>query len=429
MTTRVTPMNAELLLWLQESTLAGSAATLLVLALRGPWRLALGARSLPWLWLLVPVAIIAVSLPAPAQPTALTGLGVLQAIEVRADGGQGDSAFRFAAILPWLWLSGALLLALKLVRDQQRFRRALGRLRPGPDGCWIAERSGVGPAVIGWLAPRIVLPADFAERYSPQQQALVLAHERCHLRHGDLHISLLASALRCLYWFNPLLQIAFRALRFDLELACDAATLANHPGSRRSYADAMLNTQLADLGLPVGCYWQSSHPLKKRIAMLNKPTAGRSRLLLSAAVALCLTAATGMAAWAAQGGASTADADRPATTRLSDSSYRSLKPPKYPSEALEAKVSGKVLLRVLVGVDGLPAQIEVEHSEPAGVFDQASIDAVRSWTFNPGSKDGQPVEGWVQVPITFNFDRDPDDAASDLPDSALDAIHINAGNG
>lgn len=423
-------MSAELLAWLQESTIASSLALILVLMLRGPWRHWLGARGLPWVWALVPAAIVAVSLPAPSR--SITGIAVLQPIVVDLQAGHVASA-TIEAVMPWawaaLWLTGVLMLALRLVVEQRRFSARLGRLRPGPDGCWVAETADCGPAVIGWLAPRIVLPADFAERYTPRQQALVLAHERTHLRHGDLHISLVASALRCLYWFNPLMHLALERLRFDLELACDAATLAAHPRSRRSYADAMLNTQLAVPGLPVGCAWQSSHPLKKRIAMLSKPIAGPSRLLLSAVIAGCLSVGVGVAAWSSQ-----AVAHEPADAATksaddSDSTYRALKPPKYPAAALEAKDSGSVLLRVLVGVDGKPKQIEVERSEPAGVFDQAAIDGARGWEFNPARREGKPVEEWVLVPIRFDIDGDPDARESELPDAALDEIYINAGKG
>jgi TonB family protein len=62
----------------------------------------------------------------------------------------------------------------------------------------------------------------------------------------------------------------------------------------------MLNTQLADLGLPVGCYWQSSHPLKWRIAMLKHPSPGPGRLLLGASLALIGCSVSAFSAWAAQ---------------------------------------------------------------------------------------------------------------------------------
>jgi len=77
--------------------------------------------------------------------------------------------------------------------------------------------------------------------------------------------------------------------------------------------------------------------------------------------------------------------------------------PKYPEAARNAGLRGKVMLKLLVAVDGSVSQIQVESSEPAGVFDQAAIDAASKWHFSNDSRDsnGKPVEGWVRVPVQF----------------------------
>jgi hypothetical protein len=58
------------------------------------------------------------------------------------------------------------------------------------------------------------------------------------------------------------------------------------PQDRRTYAEAMLKTQLASAALPLGCYWPllSLHPLEERIAMLNKPRPSRSWRIAGAAL-------------------------------------------------------------------------------------------------------------------------------------------------
>ena len=78
-----------------------------------------------------------------------------------------------------------------------------------------------------------------------------------------------------MFWFNPLVHLAAARFRFDQELACDAAVIARHPDSRRRYGAAMLKTQRAEFGLPMGCHWQSSHPLKERVAMLKQAPPSR----------------------------------------------------------------------------------------------------------------------------------------------------------
>jgi hypothetical protein len=95
-------------------------------------------------------------------------------------------------------------------------------------------------------------------------------------------------------WFNPLLHLLVRCLRMDQELACDAQVIARYPAVRRSYAEAMLKTQLATQPLPLGCYWLHTqpHPLAQRIGLLNRRTPDpRVQVLgLTMLTALALTA-------------------------------------------------------------------------------------------------------------------------------------------
>src|SRR5690606_21529569 len=77
-------------------------------------------------------------------------------------------------------------------------------------------------------------------------------------------------------------------------------------------------------------------------------------------------------------------------------------PPKYPAAALAAHVGGRVVVKVLVGADGQAKDVVVETSEPAGVFDAATVEAVRGWNFAPLLRNGAPVEGWLRVPVDFD---------------------------
>lgn len=333
-------MAAEWVDWLLRSTLALSVAIVVLLALRPLWRRALGPAGVLWLWLLVPAALLATSVPRPVQvietaaetavaampspdPTAdqparpatrgalghanpgavagpwATAADALASLRDRAHATR-SSLVPAATMLVSAWAVGALALAAVFAWRQRRFHRHLGPLRPRGDGSFGASTDRIGPALIGALRPRIVVPADFETRFDAQQQALVLAHERVHLRRGDLQVNLLATAMRCVFWFNPLVHVAAVRLRIDQELACDAAVLRRHPSAGRAYATALLNTQLADLGLPVGCQWQSSHPLKWRIAMLKQPLAGPVRLALGATLALAASSAAAVALWQVQ---------------------------------------------------------------------------------------------------------------------------------
>jgi TonB family protein len=79
--------------------------------------------------------------------------------------------------------------------------------------------------------------------------------------------------------------------------------------------------------------------------------------------------------------------------------------PPYPRDALARKQGGRVLLHVLVSTSGSIKDVRVVESEPQGVFDAVSIEAAKQWKLQPQLEDGKPVEGWKQVPITFEPDR------------------------
>ena len=75
----------------------------------------------------------------------------------------------------------------------------------------------------------------------------------------------------------------------------------------------------------------------------------------------------------------------------------------YPREALHLHQQGTVVLRVLVGADGLPQQIEIEKSSGARSLDLAARDAVLHWTFQAGTVGGVRSALWARVPVTFDL--------------------------
>ena len=77
--------------------------------------------------------------------------------------------------------------------------------------------------------------------------------------------------------------------------------------------------------------------------------------------------------------------------------------PEYPADARQKGVSGHVILRILVGASGAVESVKVDASEPSGYFDQAAMNAVRSWRFEPGLNKGQTVAAWTMQKIKFEL--------------------------
>jgi TonB family protein len=411
-------MHAELIRWLLESACASTAAIVVVLLARRPWRGMFGANAAYLLWALVPLAIVAASLPA--REVAMTvALGQVRfGAPLQAVRGSGASGIGPLSVLLTAWLLGVAAAAIGMLREQRRFSRSLGELREDADGYLRAASSRGLPAVLG-LRARIVLPADFETRYCPEERALVLAHEHIHRRRGDLAANALMTALCCVYWFNPLAWFALARFRCDQELACDASVLARHPHARRRYGEAMLKTELAATPAPMACHWFGGHPLKERISMLKQPIVRKRRAVTGMMLATVLLAGCGYAAWAARPpvqvrttpppvipAAALAASSQRATDRAAsvDIQSKNATPPKYPAAAAKARITGEVVLIVDVAADGRVADVRVEKSRPQGVFDQVTLDAARRWTFEPARKDGKPVPGRIRVPVTFAMD-------------------------
>jgi len=82
------------------------------------------------------------------------------------------------------------------------------------------------------------------------------------------------------------------------------------------------------------------------------------------------------------------------------------KAPQYPRPALQARISGSVLLSVVVGPDGNVAWVSVLDSNPPGLFDEAALEAISTWKFKPKVVDGVPVESSGIQKIDFQIERD-----------------------
>jgi len=94
------------------------------------------------------------------------------------------------------------------------------------------------PFVLGLLRPTIYLPYAMDEA----DMGHVIAHERAHIRRGDHWWKPLGFLILAVYWFNPLVWVAYILFCRDMELACDekvAATLAHE--ERQAYSTALLH--------------------------------------------------------------------------------------------------------------------------------------------------------------------------------------------
>ncbi|MFG6432239.1 M56 family metallopeptidase [Roseateles sp. LYH14W] len=281
-------MSERLLAVLLQQALLLSVGVLVIGALRSLLLKRLGAGSVYAAWLLVPALLLTPLLPRPAQEPLRVVLQATGSAETVAMPVLPSPPLDQAAIWLALWLCGAILVSAVQVQRQWRLTR-MGRNLP----------AGSSPALVGLLRPRVALPVDFEQRFSPAERELILAHEQVHQARLDNLWNLLACALTALHWWNPVAWWGSRRLRADQELACDAAVLATRPDALADYTRALLAAHdHTPHGAPLASRWGSTHPLVERIAMLNQPNpmnrrrVGLVTLLLASAAGLAYAAQT-----------------------------------------------------------------------------------------------------------------------------------------
>ncbi|OFW81300.1 MAG: hypothetical protein A2887_01425 [Alphaproteobacteria bacterium RIFCSPLOWO2_01_FULL_40_26] len=86
-----------------------------------------------------------------------------------------------------------------------------------------------------------------------------------------------------------------------------------------------------------------------------------------------------------------------------DADYLNNPAPLYPTLAKQNGMQGKVLLNVVVKIDGTPANVEISRSSGHSSLDFAALDAVKQWRFIPAKRSGQAVEANVIVPVEFKI--------------------------
>ncbi len=99
------------------------------------------------------------------------------------------------------------------------------------------------PISFGWRRPIIVIPKGKADSLTEVELEHILLHELSHIRHKDLITNYLFCGVQALYWFHPLVWLAFRQMRQDREAYCDWSVLniLEDEPERIAYGSTLLN--------------------------------------------------------------------------------------------------------------------------------------------------------------------------------------------
>lgn len=80
--------------------------------------------------------------------------------------------------------------------------------------------------------------------------------------------------------------------------------------------------------------------------------------------------------------------------------------PGYTEEARKARVSGIVIAELVIDRTGTVKDVRILKPLPFGLSESAT-DAIRKWTFRPGTLNGRPVDVIFNVTVNFNLDTPP----------------------
>ncbi|GLX79688.1 hypothetical protein tinsulaeT_30280 [Thalassotalea insulae] len=247
--------------------------------------------------------------------------------------------------------------------------------------------SAYSPMLVGIFKQKLVLPENFHQAYNPEQQQLILQHEICHFDRNDIYWNLIAFSIVALFWFHPLVWLAYFRFRRDQELSCDFHVLARKQvSSRVNYSKALL---VAAQTAPRFAFAQLSFKkygdkaiMFERINQIKLNTKA-SGLSVSLASVLAIAMLSGFS----YAGNLSSNESQP-KYRTPPKAKEKISPihrvePKYPVKAAVEKIEGSVVLKYDVNIDGTVMNVEVMTGEPAYVFDRVAVTALKQWQYQP----------------------------------------------
>ena len=222
-----------------------------------------------------------ITAPAEVETTAVHDLTALQNLYLEP---QAEKQTDLLGILAALWFVGFLGMLAYAVIGSFVLKRRLAPSLPTHSNIYTCDYIDE-PFIFGILRPKIYLPSCL----KPEELPHVLAHEEAHMQRKDNLWKPLAFLLLALYWFNPVLWIAYHYFCRDMEVACDEAVIRNLDVSgRAAYSRTLLRYSgpKTMMGTPLAFGEKDAKHRIKSIFRYRKPTIWLTGLGICALVIL-----------------------------------------------------------------------------------------------------------------------------------------------
>ena len=136
-----------------------------------------------------------------------------------------------------VWAAGAVLMLGYAVVSYIILRRKTKISVKDEAGIWLCDQIS-DPFILGIFRPQIFMPSSVGS----EDKAYVVAHEKAHIKRGDHIWKPIGFLLLSIYWFNPVLWVAYILLCRDIEMACDEKVIkALGENRKKEYSTALVN--------------------------------------------------------------------------------------------------------------------------------------------------------------------------------------------
>lgn len=162
--------------------------------------------------------------------------------------GASASSGQSISVIPLVWFFGVLLMLSYLALRYVKLRRLVREAAWEKENIWICD-TVTTPFILGIVRPKIYLPSGL----SGTSREYVIAHEKCHLRCKDHWWKPISYLILSVFWFDPLMWIAYFMICKDIEFACDESVIRRYSLSeKKAYSQAIL-TCSANRKLVLAC--------------------------------------------------------------------------------------------------------------------------------------------------------------------------------
>lgn len=389
--------------WLLEQQLLVSILILSLLIIERYSLKSLSANFVYKLWFLVPLSLLLVNLPEHFKPIQNVTMATMlitptQTLETKFN-------------ISWALVYGAVLCLLMLaaVRAHQQFVKqlnlsGLGRCQLNIENANISllQSDAIStPMVIGLFRTQLVLPSEYLKKTDSASLALIIEHEKIHIKRRDnlLNMVFLVATLIC--WFNPVAWLGYLSFRRLQELSCDEKVLENKSTQQRIlYSKALINCAATTrAGLMAYSHYGDKNMMLQRLKQIKNT--GNSSLVAKAAL---LTFTAGMLS-------SFATAKQPDTSLTKKAEHISPTiriEPVYPIHAAEQGISGSVVLKYDISPTGETLNVSVVSATPENVFNKEAKRALQKWQYKSSDS------GFNDVLVQLDFAIDANYKSKDL---------------